>query len=179
MESLSKNDVNDSENVTKWKTAVSHAWHVHFSLCTFRSRSRPIVRDLKQARQRRQQERYKFAYLTMKNSSFALFARAVFIFGHLADVLVFSTTWNDLFCSCVDDVSIWCLSLKRRFQFNFKKVRTHFSSSMALNNWEIIVETRGYIFRWRYCCRRRRCLMYDDVDDSLSWFQGCHLRARG
>jgi len=48
-------------------------------------------RELQQRRRRRQQERYKFAYLTMKNSSFARFARAFFIFGHLADVLVVST----------------------------------------------------------------------------------------
>ena len=35
---------------------------------------------IKQPRRRRQQERHKFAYLTMKNNSFARFARAVFIF---------------------------------------------------------------------------------------------------
>ena len=37
-------------------------------------------------------ERHKFAYLTMKNNSFARFARAFFIFGNFADVLVLSTT---------------------------------------------------------------------------------------
>ena len=70
--------------------------------------------------------------------------------NNFADVLVLSTTWNDLFRSCVDDVSIWwqmfnfvCLSLKRWFQFNSRKVRT------------IVAETRSYIFRWR---RRRVCL---------------------
>ena len=62
-------------------------------------------RELKQPQQR--QEHHKFAYLTMKNGSFACFARAFFIFVHLADVLVLSTTWNDLFCSCVDNVSTW------------------------------------------------------------------------
>ena len=41
------------------------------------------------------------------NSIFARFARAFFIFWHFEDVLVLSMTWNDLFCSCVDDVSIW------------------------------------------------------------------------
>ena len=46
-------------------------------------------RELKQPRRRRQQERYKFAYLTMKNNSFAC---AYFIFGHFADVFVLSTT---------------------------------------------------------------------------------------
>ena len=50
------------------------------------------IRELKQTRRRRQQERHNFAYLTMKNSTFARFARAFFIFGHLADVLDLSTT---------------------------------------------------------------------------------------
>ena len=49
---------------------------------------------------------HKFAYLTMKNSIFARFARAFFIFWHFEDVLFVSTTWNDLFCSCVDDVNM-------------------------------------------------------------------------
>ena len=60
------------------------------------------------------------------------FARAFLIFGHFADVLVLSTTWNDLFCSCVDDVSIWWpnfnfvfWSPKRWFQFNSRIVRAH------------------------------------------------------
>ena len=103
----------------------------------------------------------------MKNSIFARFARAFFIFWHFEDVLVLSTTWNDLFCSCVDDVSIWwqmsnfvslCPKLPW-FQFNSRIVRTHFSSIMTLNNWKMIVETRSYIFRWRSRFRRRRvCL---------------------
>ena len=42
----------------------------------------------------------------MKTSIFGRFARAFFIFWHFEDVLVLSKTWNDLFCSCVDDVSI-------------------------------------------------------------------------
>ena len=90
-------------------------------------------RELKQPRWRRQQNPHKFAYLTMKNSIFARFARAFFIFWHFEDVLVLSTTWNDLFCSCVDDVSIWWqmfnfvfLCPKRWFQFNSRIVRTHF-----------------------------------------------------
>ena len=42
---------------------------------------------------RRQQEGdHKFAYLTMKNNTFARFARAFAIFGHFADLLVLSTT---------------------------------------------------------------------------------------
>ena len=88
------------------------------------------------------------------------------IFGHFIDVLILSATWNDLFCSCVDDVSIWWqmfhfvfLSLKRWFQFNSIIVRTHFSSIMTFNNWKMIAETRSYIFRRRSRFRRRRlCL---------------------
>ena len=102
----------------------------------------------------------------MKNSIFARCARAFFIFWHFEDVLVLSTTWNDLFCSCVDDVSIWWqiiifdfLCPKRWFQFNSRIVRTHFSSIMTSNNWKVIAETRSYIFRWRSCFHRRRvCL---------------------
>ena len=67
-----------------------------------------VIRELKQPRRRRQQKKHKFAYLTMENSIFARFARPFFIFWHFRDVLVLSTTWNDLFCSCaVDDVSIF------------------------------------------------------------------------
>ena len=102
----------------------------------------------------------------MKNRIFARFARAFFIFWHFEDVLVLSTTSNDLFCSCVDDVSIWWqmfnfvfLCPKRWFQFNSRIVRTHFSNIMTLNNWKMTAETRSYIFRWRSRSGRRRgCL---------------------
>ena len=101
-----------------------------------------------------------------EKSIFARFARAFFIFWQFVDVLVISTTWNDLFCSCVDDVSMrWqmfnfvFLCPKRWFQINSRTVRRHFSSIMTLNNWKMIAETRGYIFRWRPRFRRRRvCL---------------------
>ena len=100
-----------------------------------------LNRELKQPRRRRQQNPHKFAYLTIENSIFARFARAYFIFWHFEDVLVLSTTWNDLFCSCVDDVSIWWemfnfvfLCPKRLFQFNSRTVRTHFSSIATSNN---------------------------------------------
>ena len=100
----------------------------------------------------------------MKNSIFARFARAFLIFWHFEDVLVLSTTWNDLFCTCVDDVSKWWqmfnfvpLCPKRWFQFNSRIVKTHFSSIMSLNNWQMIAES--YIFRWSSRFRRRRvCL---------------------
>ena len=139
--------------------------NIFFITCHPRRRRRAI-RELKQPRRRRQQKPHKFAYLTMKNNSFARFARAFFIFWHFEDVLVLSTTWNDLFRSCVDDVSIWwqmfnfvCLCLKLWFQFNSRIIRTHFSSIMTLNKWKLVAETRRYIFRWRSRFRRRRvCL---------------------
>ena len=104
----------------------------------------------------------------MKNSIFARFARAFLIFWHFEDVLFLSMTWNDLFCCCVDDVSIWWqrfnsvfLCPKCWFQFNSSMVTTHFSSIMTLNNWKMISETRSYIFRWRSRFRRRRvCLSF-------------------
>ena len=96
-------------------------------------------RELKQPRRRRQQKPHEFAYLTIKNSIFARLARAFFIFWHFEDVLVLSMTWNELFCSCGDDVSIWwqmfnfvSLCLNRWFQFNSKIVRTHLPSIMIL-----------------------------------------------
>ena len=129
---------------------------------TISLRFRAINRELKQPGRRRQQERHKFAYLTMKNSTFARSERAFFIFGHLADVLDLSTTWNDMFCSCPDDVSMWwqmfnfvSFPLKRWFQFNSRIVWTHFASVMTLNNSEMIAEMRSYIFIRRSCCRRR------------------------
>ena len=102
----------------------------------------------------------------MKNSIFARFARAFFIFWHFVDVPVLSTTWNDPFCSCVDDVSIWWrmfnfvfLCPKHWFQINSRTVRRYFSSIMTLNNWKMIAETRSYILRWRSRFRWRRvCL---------------------
>ena len=147
-----------------WTGHIKELWNI-FN-CSFTRCQATIIRELKQPRRRRQQERHKFAYLTTKNNSFARFARAFFIFVHFAHVLVLSTTWNDLFRSCVDDVSIWWqmsnlvfLSQKRWFPFNSRMGRTYFASVMTLNNWEMITETRSYIFRWRSCCRRRRvCL---------------------
>ena len=53
---------------------------------------RDFNRELKQPQRQRKQKLHKFAYLTMKNSIFARFARAFFIFCHFLDVLVLSTT---------------------------------------------------------------------------------------
>ena len=132
-------------------------------------------RELKQPR-RRQQERHKFSYLIMKNSTFARFARAFFIFGHLADVLDLSTTWNDLFGSRPDDVSMWwqmfnfvSLPLKQWFQFNSRLVWTHFASVMTLNNSEMIAEIRSYFFVWRSSCRRRRVCLNSPMIWLVEW----------
>ena len=140
----------------RWKRTNVFRWYWYIFLS----------RELKQPRRRRQQKPHKFAYLTMKNRIFARFARAFFIFWHFEDVLVLSTTWNDLFCSCVDDVSIWSqmfnfvlLCPKRWFQFNSRIVRIHFSIIMTLNNWKMIAETRSYIFRWRSRFRQRRVFL--------------------
>jgi len=98
----------------------------------------------------------------MKNSIFACFAHAFFNFWHFVDVLVLSTTWNDQFCSWVEDMSAWwqmfnfvSLCPKRWFQLNSGIVRTHFSRIMSLNNWKMIAETQSYIFRWRSSFRWR------------------------
>ena len=120
---------------------------------------------LKQPRRRQQQNPPKFAYFKMKNSIFARFARAFFICWHFGDVLVLSTTLNDLFCSCVDDVSIWWrmfnfvfLCPKHWLQFNFRTVRTHFSSIITLNNWKIISETQLH-FQMTFSLPSTSCLL--------------------
>ena len=71
------------------------------------NRTESIIGSLPR-RRRQQQKLHKFAYLAMKNIIFARFARAFFIFWHFEDVLILSTMWHDLFCSCVDDASIRC-----------------------------------------------------------------------
>ena len=81
----------------------------------------------------------KFAYLTTKNSSFA---RAFFIFVHFSAILVLSKTWNNLFCSRVDDLSTW-------------RQTAYFAHQATWNNWKLIAETQSFIFRLRSLCRRR------------------------
>ena len=139
-----------------------------------------LIRE--QPRRRRQQKPHKFAYLTMKNSIFALLARAFFFFWHFEDVLVLSTTWNDLFCSCVDDVSIWwqmfnfVFSMSQALVPTYSRiVRTHFSRIMTLNNWKIIAETQSYIFRWRSRFRRRRLCLSSLFFDNFG--PPCHIGA--
>jgi len=116
-------------------------------------------RELKQPRRRWQQKPHKFAYLTMRNSIFARFARAFF---HL-DILKTFSFFLRREMTCFGDMSEWWkmfnfvfLSLKRWFHFNSSIVRTHFASIRALNNWEMIAERRSFILRWRSQCRGRR-----------------------
>ena len=96
----------------------------------------------------------------MKNY-FARFARAFFISWHFEDVHVLSTTWNDLFCSCVDDVSIWWQMFNLVFLCPKRwlipgQLADIFQAYLILNNWKMIAEARSYIFRWRSRFRRRR-----------------------
>ena len=102
---------------------------------------RIVTRELKQLRQRQLRERQKFAYLTMKNKRFARFARAFFILAHFMAFLVLSMKGNDLFCRCLNDVTLRhkfsifaLLSLKHRFLFNAMKLRKRVASIMVLNN---------------------------------------------
>ena len=95
--------------------------------------------ELKQPQLRWRQERQNFAHFTMKNSSFPLFARAILVFVHFTHVLVLSMTWNDLLCSCVDDVSTWrqifnsfFLSPNRSHQFNARSVSDTFCQRSKL-----------------------------------------------
>ena len=144
-----------------------------FGMIRSRSTSSPFElnnRGLKQPRRRRQQKPHKFAHLTIKT----VFLHALHVhfsfFDIFLDVLVLSTTWNDLFCSCVGNVSVWwqtfnfVLFPERWFLFNSRIVRTHFSSIMTLNNWKMIAETRSHIFRWRSRFRRRQLLRLFYVD---------------
>jgi len=85
-----------------------------------------LNRERKRTRRGGQHECHKFAYLTMRNSSFARFSRAFLISVHF--VAAKSRPADDmkyLFCRCVNDVNTWqqlikfvFLSLKRWFQFN-------------------------------------------------------------
>lgn len=52
---------------------------------------------------------------------FARFVQAIFIFVHFTADLVLTTTWNDVFCSCVDDVNTW----RQIFNFCFHFQTTH------------------------------------------------------
>ena len=114
----------------------------------------------------------------MKNSIFARFARAVFIFWHFEDVLVLSTTWNDLFCSCVDDVSIWwqmfnfvCLCPKPWFQFNSGIVRAHFSSTMTLNNWKINCRNARLYFQMTFSLPSTSCFLKLPINCTRTFMQ--------
>jgi len=82
----------------------------------------------------------------MKSNSFACFACALFIFGHFADVLVLSTTWNDLFCSCVDDVSIWQM-------FNFFFFSSDTLVPMLLNSRILNTHFASIVTQLRNDCR--------------------------
>ena len=90
----------------------------------------------------------------MKNSSFACFAPAIFISVHFTAILVLSAMWNDPFCSCEDNVSIWwqifiifLFSPNCWYQLNFRIFRIHFACTMTWDDyWEIISQMQSYVF---------------------------------
>jgi len=155
----------------RWNLKQKGLFSVNFNSLLYKASRMHVAvrlfsnRDLMQPRRRRQRERNLHVW-RRKNNSFARFARAFFTFFTFRRRSRSFKTWNDQFCSCVDDVSIWwqmfnfvSLSHKHRFQFNSRIVRTHFTSVMTLNNCEIIAETRSSIFGWRSRCHPRRlCL---------------------
>ena len=54
-------------------------------------------------------------------------------------------------------------------------LRTHFTSIITLDNWQMSAETRSYIFRWRSRCRRRRLCLSSLINPQLlhkmnGWF---------
>ena len=81
-------------------STVPFTAHEHAS--SNNSNARTSRGELSQPPQQRQQ----FAYLKV-TYSFARFARAFFIFVYFAAFLVFSTTLNDLLCSCLDYETTW------------------------------------------------------------------------
>ena len=64
-------------------------------------------------------KKHKFAYLTLKNISFARFGRAFFIFAHFAAVFVISTMLNDLSTRLFDYKVLICT-------FFYKATGAHF-----------------------------------------------------
>ena len=127
-----------------------------------------VFRELKQPRGQRQQKPHKFAYLIMKNSSlhalhvhFSSFdILKTFSFFLRREMTCFAVVWTTRAYDDKSSINFFVfLCPKRWFQFNSWIVRTNFSSIMTLNNWQMIAETRSYIFRWRSrFCPRRVCL---------------------
>ena len=76
-------------------------------------------RDKEGDKKKKPKKPHKFAYLTMKNRSFARFGRAFFIFAHFAAVLVISTVLNDLSTRLFDDKVLICT-------FFYKATGAHF-----------------------------------------------------
>jgi len=70
---------------------TAHFWNSHKDLIA-RFRFWRDNRELKQPRRRRQQKAQECAYLTMKNSIFARFARAFFSFWHY-EVVFYDVKW--------------------------------------------------------------------------------------
>ena len=109
------------------------------------------------------QELHKFAYLTMKISSFARCAPAMFIFLHSASVLVLQ--W--MICFAVSNwqknINSFSIPPGRPYQFNSRIAGVCLVTQTIWNieKWRH-AETRSSIFRWHsHCLRRQRpCLSF-------------------
>ena len=98
----------------------------------------------------------------MKNFFFARCARAFFIFEHLTDLLVLSTTWNEQFCSWMDDVNNWWqmfnfvfLPLKRwSVSIYCRTVRTHLAR--VLNNGSTTDKKKYVVLYISFSCKQNK-----------------------
>ena len=102
----------------------------------------------------------------MNNNSFARSVHVYFSFLDIShtfssfprrEMICFAVVWTTWVYD--DNVQFYLPTSKALVPINSSILRTHFASVMTLNNWETIAETRSYIFRWRFRCRRRRLCM--------------------
>ena len=127
-----------------------------------------------------------FAYLTNKNSSFARFARH--FTGAFSIFVRFAAVLNDLFCSCVGNVSTWRQILSFLFpslscpnQFVSNIVCKHCDSQATWNNREMITGTRSYIFHTSFLLKPAAYVTEEraEKNDSAKLFFQPFLLVRG
>ena len=125
-----------------------------------------VRRELRQPRWR-----HKFTNFTFKNSSYVRCAYALSL--HFSKFLRLSrghfTTWNDLFWSCIVDLSAWRQFFSSRFlqtaDINLIPgwlARMYFEGLKTSNGRGMISEVKNYIFRWHPRC----CFMAKKLGDS-------------
>ena len=114
----------------------------------------------------------------MKNSSFARFARAFFIFVNFTAVFVVPRFEMNGFVvwttgEVQGKVSFFSLVIsKPHNQFNPRRVRMYFTSAATWNSRKMTAETGRYMFRWRSRCRQR------DSNEELKQSQRLRQRKR-